>query len=327
MPPSSYKNGTKQAARNWSVTTGRLYESILDLPADKCLSIEALVEGGNVRPATTKVVAVDRDAGAVELIDRKLRRMNFRSFRVLKLDVSKPKEWAGVKLPRFDWCNLDTCNTPCHGVAEWLKTVDFLPGGELNVWLTVFRNSQGFQQKVQHSFFSTIAGIRAIRAIEEENPMVFAGVKPDSKIVQAVLYYAVSRYDCTPHKVYNYTMSKNPMSVYRYTDMEAAKAVKPTLDSLLVEPVKSTKVAIKWPVVTAPTFASNNPVELFHYAATHNCRHSKGKGTIELRRRMTEGAVNGSTPKRFKAAWKAEATKKFPGDPALAKIQEMIAQA
>lgn len=301
----NYTGHQKNAVRYKTVTHGKVYKNILDLPGQHCRSIQTLLDDGNVN-GNTAVTVVERYEKTMTTIRHKFASFPFRK-------VNFPTPGLIENTPDFgpyDYVNLDTCSSLSPAMLNWINRQKFLPGGELNVWLTAYRNRQSFKDSLRTTFLETAAGTRTLLDVRRNAVNELDGTEPDQLVTATAIFAALNRYDCTVRPVLKYCEHVNFMYVYRFTNIRERAIPRPGLE-VMVESEDSCRM---WDHGgNGPAKLADDPLMVMIVKAVQRGPGAKAYTTRMMRQYIENQKIAGKKTVMVKAGWKSYMSKRYEG--------------
>lgn len=288
MKKVDYNGALKQKMRDRVAVPGRVAESLVDLPAAGCRSVIDYYRKGIIT-LDTPIYAIEFHKPTAETIKRKLRKLGFKNATVFNGRV----EDCPYKGP-FDIVNLDTESTMSRQLLDWVGQIDFIPGGELNLWVCANRSVGRWCEQLHQTFFETAAG----RKIYHEVCRHTGVFKPQDVVAMSAVFAALNRYDFNIEKPFHYTQHVMPMFVYRFMGMQQS-STRQSLADILVGDVQYETVGGR---EKGEAIDGNIPQMCL------KCLESPGKRayvTRLLRQMLVRRKLENKDPFWVKAGWKS----------------------
>jgi hypothetical protein len=148
----------------------------MDLPAPSCLSIVNLMKR-DALAKNAKFVLYERNKPDIPAIHRKMSGLGFNEsqFEIVGQDLADSTPTGS-----YDWVNLDTCCSLNQSLLGFISKLNFIKGGELNVWLTYYRSNAEFHEGLRNTFFRNEEGMKIMQQVRRSHP-ILQDYDPDSQ--------------------------------------------------------------------------------------------------------------------------------------------------
>jgi len=287
-----YSTAIKQKMREATVTKGKRYNSVLDLPAQKCYSAKFLFSEGHIGP-WTNFVAVECFSQISEMITKELGKISLK-----KVDVYNGMLHDCPHIGPYDLVNADTCNSLSQNLLDFISLIDFLPEGELNLWLTPFRNNGQFKNDLIESLLPTDIWTKL-----ELSGAIRGNIPIEVGASLCAIYSALNRFDCIVHTPIKYCQHVLPMWIYRFTNLHTPKSPRASLANFMISSNYESVHYDNKKSLVIPECDSLS--QLVSYAVGQEKMGVKSYVMKRLRNEMRERKISGAEVKWVKAGWKA----------------------
>lgn len=312
--------GVEKAQMREATSPNRRLSRILDLCSPEVGSTKFFLETG-VADENTKFTIIEQEKSSVPIICNKFK----------NLGLNQPEVFNGRIqdcrfLGPFDLVNLDTCSTPSEPILNWISRLNILKGGELNLWVTAFRNSGLWRETLLNAFlYNNKSGAVVMNQLAEKFSFP-RNVTVEQKCVYGALAAALSFYDfdVVLPKVQNrppgqYRDNRNTMYVYRFVNMKLLKnPARPSLAQILSE-IRPTEY---FPVIRKKSDGNAKGEKITTSQLILNALTGqpgkKATATFKIRKILSDAKYLHHSDKMVKAGWKAQITK-LVSDPMLVK--------
>lgn len=228
--------GVEKLQMRQATTPAHYLANVLDLCSAQAGSTKHYVKTGVV-DHKTKCTIIEHNKSSLPGIYS-----NFKRLGLPEPEVFNGKIEDCPFVGPYNLVNLDTCSTPSEPILNWIGQLSILPGGELNLWVTAFRNSGLWRQTLIDGFVYNPQGIVVLNEIRDKVSFSdFLCMTTEQKCVVAALAATLSFYDFdfVLPKVLNrppgqYRDNRTTMYVYRLVNMKRRnKPVRPSLTQIL----------------------------------------------------------------------------------------------
>jgi hypothetical protein len=301
-----YSSNAKQLIRASTISGGRRYKRILDLPAIFCRSPKFFVESGAAGPET-EIVAVERRASQAARIDSKLKKLPFGKVTTFVGELHDCPHTGP-----YDLVNADTCSGLSLDLLKWIGSLEFLPGAELNLWVTPFRARGQFKQDLVATFRHSDYGMEKYAELDIRGIFPF-GIDISVSCSVCAISCAMNRYNSIPIAPMLYTQHKNMMRVYRFTNINKANVSAPPIEKIISPGDYEYEASLSRGEGLIPEGL------LFAEHALFAADNPAARGYIKglFRTRLRDQKIGGKDPKWVKAGWKAHVSRIRKYDPEL----------
>lgn len=304
--------------REMCLQSRKRYSSIIDLPAPECLSIENLQQHRAIA-SNAKFVLFENKRSNVRPIKSKMTRLGYKG----KCEVIE-KDFTSISLDgEYDWVNLDTCSSLSMPMLRFISRLKFIPGGDLNVWLTGYRSRNRFLNDLLETFLRCPEGQAITQSAQEQYKSQLKDCDSESLVTVLALILAMRQYTFQLDVPCKYSDTATTMTMFRMWDIRPSTPVWPEFGKI---------------------FKSDNPFESLDYESKHDHRASADDPVLDLclkgidesdkslrsfvvrtlRQSLKIAVGNGKGEKWVKAGWKSTISKNV-GDPdARNKCHELI---
>lgn len=301
----TYTGLQKQQARVLTSTPGKLYRNIALLPGPRCLGLKYYLKSGMVT-ANTGVTVIEWSRDRMSQIKRELARMPFKDVRF----HNGPVETTPDHGP-YDLINLDTESSLSMEMLRWIARQDFLPDGELNVWLTAYRHNMPFKESLISTFLNTKRGLRIVSEMRDNFTDILSRPGATELVTGAAIYSALNRYDVSVEPFFNYSEHVNFMYVYRFINLNPAEVPRINIEDILV-PGEHQQVAYR-PDSGERKMQECVPAKMI-LEAIQGTTGMRAYTTGQLRRELENGRLSGKNPMMIRAGWKARVSRLVQGE-------------
>lgn len=306
---SSY-SGVEKSQMRQATSPSRRLTHIFDLSSEEARSTKHFVEKG-VADRNTNFTIAEHNRSAVPGIYSK-----FKSLNLAKPNIFTGKLQDCPLTGPYELVNLDTCSTPSEPIFNWISRLSILQGGELNLWVTAFRNSGLWRQTLIDAFVYNKDGIIVLNELQDTG-LFESEIKIEQKCVAGALAASLSFYDfdITFPSVLNrppgqYCDNRNTMYVYRLTNMKLRK--KPVRPSL-VQILATTRPTKYFPASSYSVSSKSTAAEMAsQLIITAVKTGKKGEATRLINKRLSDADYLHKSRKMVKAGFKAQVTKMEP---------------
>jgi hypothetical protein len=316
----TWKGFEKAQIRDMSITDGKIYRNIIDLPGKPCKSVQHLFDNQAINK-NTRLTGIERKRPFVPHIKKRLSKFGFNNDPFIHMGElhTCPLESG------YDWVNLDTCSSLRPKTLDWIQMLDFAKDGEFNVWLTCYRGNRKFFEGLKDTFLRKPTGISVVRQISRDFEDVFDGCEPIRIATAAALLTTMSeKWEFVLHPPVSYSDHVNVMYFYRFTSIRplSGKSPYPSFRDVFQECEDFT--SLNWRGRQKHVLSESDSIPEICILVASQDMGTGAKAYVTKRIRSVLKHAGEKDPKWIKAGWKSAISRKIKDDAVKKRCFELI---